>query len=195
MPKSTNYILGIDEAGRGPIAGPVVAAAVLLPIDFNNPLIMDSKKLTPTQREKAKKIIINEAIDWSFAVVENHIIDKINILNATYMAMIKAIVQIKHKYDVILVDGNRFPYRTINGTPVKCIVKGDTKIMQISAASIIAKTIRDKIMENLHTYYPQYNWKKNKGYPTTEHRNAINKFGISPYHRRTFNLIKQKHLF
>ncbi len=197
MKKSTSYILGVDEAGRGPLAGPVVAAAVILPTTIENELIRDSKKLTEKQRLKAKNIIINNAIDWSFAVVDPKTIDEINILNATFLAMTKAIAQINGKYDKILIDGNKFPYKKLNGVPIECIVKGDSKFVQISAASIIAKTIRDKIMEDLHSYFPQYNWKKNKGYPTKEHRNAIKKHGITPYHRKSFRLfpVEQLSLF
>ena len=194
MPKSTSYILGVDEAGRDPLASPVVAAAVILPCSLDDELIIDSKKLSEKQRLKAKNIVINNAVAWSFAVVDPGTIDEINILNATFLAMIKAIVQVPVKYDKILIDGNRFPYKKLNNVPVECIVKGDSKFREISAASIIAKTIRDKIMEDLHYYFPQYNWKRNKGYPTKEHKEAIKKYGITPYHRKSFRLFYPEQL-
>jgi Ribonuclease HII len=181
--------VGCDEAGRGCLAGPVVAAAVILPKDFKNKLLNDSKKLTELQRNKLRPIIESEAINWAVGIVSPKEIDEINILNASFKAMHLAIDQLKNKPELILVDGNRFNnYKDIDH---KCIVKGDSKYMSIAAASILAKTYRDEIMMKLHAKHPNYLWAKNKGYPTKEHRNAIEKQGATYYHRKSFTLLSK----
>jgi len=175
---------GCDEAGRGCLAGPVIAAAVILPGDFTNELLNDSKQLNEKQRDCLRIIIEKEAIVWSVAAVDNMEIDNINILNASILAMHKAIDGLTIQPDYIIVDGNKFkPYKD---TPHKTIVKGDGKYMSIAAASILAKTHRDELMRNLDSEFPQYNWKKNKAYPTKRHKAAIKEFGKTPYHRLTF---------
>ena len=179
---------GCDEAGRGCLAGPVVAAAVILPPNFSNPLLNDSKKLTERQREGLRTIIEHEAIAWAVAFCDNNEIDSINILNASISAMQKALDKLAIRPEHIIVDGNRFkPY---GNTPYQCIVKGDGKYMSIAAASILAKTHRDEYMTNMHEQYPCYNWKKNKGYPTKDHRKAIEEFGTCELHRMSFRLIE-----
>lgn len=181
---------GCDEAGRGCLAGPVVAAAVILPPNFRNDLLNDSKQLTVHQRDTLRPIIEKESIAWAVAMVDNHEIDEINILNASIEAMHRAVKQLTIKPEHLLIDGNRFhPYENI---PHTCIVKGDAKFLSIAAASILAKTHRDELMRRLDTEFPQYNWRKNKGYPTREHRAAIEKFGATPYHRMTFRLLDQQ---
>ena len=181
--------VGCDEAGRGCLAGPVVAAAVILPKDFKNKLLNDSKKLTELQRNKLRPIIESEALNWAVGIVSPKEIDEINILNASFKAMHLAIDQLKNKPELILVDGNRFNnYKDIDH---KCIVKGDSKYMSIAAASILAKTYRDEIMMKLHAKHPNYLWAKNKGYPTKEHRNAIEKQGATYYHRKSFTLLSK----
>ena len=181
--------VGCDEAGRGCLAGPVVAAAVILPKDFKNKLLNDSKKLTELQRNKLRPIIESEALNWAIGIVSPKEIDEINILNASFKAMHLAIDQLKNKPELILVDGNRFNnYKDIDH---KCIVKGDSKYMSIAAASILAKTYRDEIMMKLHAKHPNYLWAKNKGYPTKEHRNAIEKQGATYYHRKSFTLLSK----
>ena len=178
---------GCDEAGRGCLAGPVCAAAVILPDDFSNDLLNDSKKLTEKQREQLRPIIEQEALSWAVAFVDNHEIDQINILNASILAMHKALDQLDIRPEHILIDGNRFKqYAEI---PHLCIIKGDGKYMSIAAASILAKTHRDEYMENLHQQFPVYNWKKNKGYPTKEHRQGISLYGSNDYHRSSFKLL------
>lgn len=179
--------VGCDEAGRGCLAGPVFAAAVILPPEFNHPILNDSKKLSSRQRDLLREIIIANAIDYSIQSVSNTEIDKINILNASILAMHKAIKEIRKAHpDIILVDGNRFkPVRGINH---KCIIKGDGIFTSIAAASVLAKTSRDQYMRQLHEEYPQYGWNINKGYPTKMHREAIAKFGVSPYHRISYKL-------
>lgn len=179
--------VGCDEAGRGCLAGPVFAAAVILPPEFNHPILNDSKKLSSRQRDLLREIIIASAIDYSIQSVSNTEIDKINILNASILAMHKAIKEIRKAHpDIILVDGNRFkPVRGINH---KCIIKGDGIFTSIAAASVLAKTSRDHYMRQLHEEYPQYGWNINKGYPTKMHREAIAKFGASPYHRISYKL-------
>jgi len=178
---------GCDEAGRGCLAGPVTAAAVILPKDFSNPLLNDSKQLTANQRDVLRKIIEHEAVSWAVAMVDNEEIDKINILKASIKAMHLAVNQLSVCPDFLLIDGNRFiKYKDI---PYKCIIKGDAKFQSIAAASILAKTHRDEYMEQMHEKYPNYEWNKNKGYPTTIHRKAIEKYGITPLHRKTFKLI------
>ncbi|HPQ08443.1 MAG TPA: ribonuclease HII [Bacteroidia bacterium] len=186
---SKKIVVGCDEAGRGCLAGPVVAAAVILPLDFSNELINDSKQLSLDQRLKAREIIINSAIDFAIAECSPEEIDKFNILNASILAMHKALEKLKKKFQLILVDGNRFkPYKNF---PHKCIIKGDATYFSIAAASILAKTERDNIMQRLSEEFPQYHWHKNKGYPTLEHREAIYKFGISPYHRKSFSICQE----
>ena len=182
---------GCDEAGRGCLAGPVFAAAVILPDNFSNPLLNDSKQLTEKQREKLRPIIEQEAVAWAVAQVDNHEIDRINILNASILAMHKALDALSIRPEHIIVDGNRFKqYDTI---PHLCIIKGDGRYMSIAAASVLAKTHRDEYMQKIHQEYPNYNWQKNKGYPTADHRNAIAQIGITNYHRSSFNLIDKQY--
>ncbi len=182
--------VGCDEAGRGCLAGPVVAAAVILPKKFRNKELNDSKKLTKHQRDLLNPIIKKEAMAWAIGIISHKEIDIINILNASFKAMHVAISQLKIKPELILVDGNRFnKYETIDH---KCIIKGDSKYMSIAAASVLAKTYRDEIMCQLHDKNPAYLWSKNKGYPTKEHREAIKNHGISEYHRMSFTLLKNK---
>lgn len=177
---------GCDEAGRGCLAGPVFAAAVILPDDFSNELLNDSKKLSAHQRELLRPVIEQEALAWAVAAVDNHEIDEINILNASILAMHRALDHLHTTPHYIIIDGNRFKkYRDI---PHQCIVKGDGKYMSIAAASVLAKTYRDEYMEKLDRDFPQYNWKQNKGYPTQEHREKIREHGITDFHRRSFNL-------
>lgn len=184
---------GCDEAGRGCIAGPVVAAAVILPRGMDFPEFDDSKKLTEKQREKLRVKVLENAAAYGVGVVSAEEIDEINILNASFLAMHRAIDQLKIRPELLLIDGNRFnKYHDIKH---QCIVGGDAKYQAIAAASILAKTTRDHIMEELDTQYPNYNWKKNKGYPTIEHKNAVAEFGMSPYHRKTFNMSIQLKLF
>ena len=184
---------GVDEAGRGCLCGPVVAAAVILPKDFQNQTLNDSKQLTHKQRQALREIIEKEAIAYGVGFVSNEEIDQINILNASFLAMTRAIEQIKTPIELLLIDGNRF--RSQLTIPYKCIVKGDAKYSSIAAASILAKTHRDEYMETLAKEYPHYNWQKNKGYPTKEHRETIRQFGITPHHRKTFNLLGELSLF
>lgn len=184
---------GCDEAGRGCLCGAVVAAAVILPKDFHNQLINDSKQITEKKRKGLRKIIEKEAVAYAVSFVGNEEIDKINILNASFLAMSQAVENLKTKPELILIDGNRF--KTELNIPFKCIVKGDAKYQSIAAASILAKTYRDEYMETLSKEYPEYNWQKNKGYPTKEHRQAIKQFGITPHHRKTFNLLGNLSLF
>lgn len=178
---------GCDEAGRGCLAGPVVAAAVILPKDFKHDLLNDSKKLSESQRKKLRPIIEQEAIAWAVGIVDEKEIDAINILNASFLAMHRAVDQLNFIPEHLLIDGNRFnAYSTI---PHTCIIKGDGKFLNIAAASVLAKTYRDEIMEELHEKHPLYNWKKNKGYPTKEHRRAILEHGECNYHRKSFTLL------
>lgn len=179
--------VGCDEAGRGCLSGPVVAAAAILPKGFKHPLLNDSKKLTEKQRDMLRVVIENEFEHWAVGVVSEKEIDEINILNASFLAMHRAIDQLNAIPELILVDGNRFnPYKEIAH---QTIVKGDEKYMSIAAASILAKTYRDDIMKKLGEEYPNYNWKKNKGYPTVQHREAIRQFGDTEYHRKSFKLL------
>ncbi len=181
---------GCDEAGRGCLAGPVVAAAVILPKDFYHPLLNDSKQLTEKQRQKLRPIIENEAIAWGVSIVDNKEIDEINILNASITAMQRAVASLKQQPEHLLIDGNKFkPYKEI---PHTCIVKGDSKFMSIAAASILAKTHRDEIMENYAIEFPGYGWEKNKGYPTKAHRKAIEESGVTKLHRLTFRLLDEQ---
>lgn len=178
-----NFIAGCDEAGRGPLAGPVIAAAVIFPNDFFCEEINDSKKLTEKQREKLFPFILNNALTYSVASVSHGMIDKINILNASLLAMKTAIDRLQITPDLILIDGNKvFKYPV----PVIPIVKGDSKSFSVAAASIIAKVVRDRIMKRLDIHYPAYNWKKNKGYPTKRHLEAVGLYGTTPLHRKTF---------
>ena len=178
---------GCDEAGRGCLAGPVVAAAVILPEKFRNELLNDSKKLSEKQRMNLRPIVEQEALAWSVGIVSPEEIDKINILNASFLAMHRAIDQLHQAPEQLLIDGNRFnPYPN---TPHHCIIKGDGKYLSIAAASVLAKTYRDEIMEELDFDFPEYTWKNNKGYPTVAHRNAIRKIGASPHHRKSFQLL------
>ena len=178
---------GCDEAGRGCLAGSVYAAAVILPKDFQDEELNDSKQLTEHQRYKLREIIERNAIAWAVGVVSPEEIDKINILNASFLAMHRAISSLKVKPEFLLIDGNRFnKYKDI---PYQTIVKGDGKYLSIAAASILAKTYRDDYMNKLDQEYPQYDWKDNKGYPTKKHRQAIRDYGVTPYHRMTYNLL------
>jgi len=177
---------GCDEAGRGALAGPVVAAAVILPKRYRNEILNDSKQLSALTRETLRKEICEKAVSWNVAMVDNNEIDQINILRATYKAMHLAIEGLSRKPEFLLVDGNYFiPFKDI---PFKTIIEGDSKFMSIAAASVLAKTYRDEYMIKLHDEYPQYGWKTNKGYPTPEHKEAIEKYGVTPYHRKTFHL-------
>ena len=181
---------GCDEAGRGCLAGPVFAAAVILPDQFNHPLLNDSKQLTEHQRNTLRPIIEQEALAWCVGVVTATEIDEINILNASILAMHRALDGLGIRPEAILVDGNRFkPYHDI---PSTCIVKGDATYRSIAAASILAKTHRDEFMDRIAAEYPQYAWDKNKGYPTKAHRQAIEHTGPSPYHRMSFRLIDRQ---
>ena len=178
---------GCDEAGRGCLAGPVCAAAVILPPDFSNPLLNDSKQLTEKQRYALRPVIEEQALAWAVSMVDNHVIDRINILKASITAMHRALDQLKLRPQHILVDGNRFiPYGDI---PFTTIVKGDGKMLSIAAASVLAKTYRDDFMNRISCDYPQYGWLENKGYPTAAHREAIRRYGVTPYHRISFNLL------
>jgi ribonuclease HII len=188
----SNYKLecGTDEAGRGCLAGPVTAAAVILPSAFENSLLNDSKQLSESKRAFLRPIIELEALTFSVAHVFEEDIDKINILNASILAMHKAVSSLKTTPEFIIVDGNRFkPLQTI---PYETIIKGDGKYLSIAAASILAKTYRDAYMDTIHEEYPMYNWKQNKGYPTAEHREAIKKYGITKYHRKSFRLLPEQ---
>jgi ribonuclease HII len=181
--------VGVDEAGRGCLAGDVYAAAVVLPDGFSNELLNDSKQLTEKQREQLREVIEREAVAWAVGVVTAKEIDEINILNASILAMHRALAQVEQKLQFrhIIVDGNRFkPYKDIAH---QTVVKGDGKYMSIAAASVLAKTHRDEYMCRLHEEYPQYDWKGNKGYPTKKHRLAIEQYGTTPYHRMTFRLL------
>lgn len=188
---------GCDEAGRGCLAGAVYAAAVILPDDYQNELLNDSKQLTERRRYQLREEIERDAISWAVGVVSPEEIDHINILNASILAMHRALDQLTVRPEAVIVDGNRFkPYRpTVDGTqqttalPHTCIVKGDGKYLAIAAASILAKTYRDDYMNRLAEEYPQYDWLSNKGYPTRKHRDAIRQYGITPYHRKTYNLL------
>lgn len=178
---------GCDEAGRGCLSGPVFAAAVILPKKFKNKLLNDSKQLSDAQRKELRPIIEQEAIAWAVAQVSVDEIDSINILNASFLAMHKAIAGLKTIPELLLIDGNRFkPYKNI---PHQCIIKGDGKYLSIAAASILAKTYRDDLMDQLHEQFPQYHWLNNKGYGTEKHRDAIREFGTTEHHRKSFRLL------
>ncbi len=177
---------GCDEAGRGCLAGPVFAAAVILPKNFRHPVLTDSKKLSAKQREILREEIISTAIAWNVASVDNHEIDELNILRASIKAMHLAIDGLRKKPQFLLIDGNRFyPYKGIDH---ETIIKGDTLFFSIAAASVLAKTFRDEYMQQIHLEYPHYGWNRNKGYGTSLHRDAIIKYGTTPYHRKSFSL-------
>ncbi len=178
---------GCDEAGRGCLAGPVVAAAVILPEDFSHALLNDSKKMTDKQRYALRPIIEEQAIAWAVGIIDNTEIDEINILKASFKAMHKAVDQLKIRPEQLLIDGNRFiPYPEI---PHLCMIKGDGRFMNIAAASVLAKTYRDDLMNELHEQFPFYGWDKNKGYPTKAHRSGIEQHGVTPFHRMSFTLL------
>ena len=184
------YVAGTDEAGRGCLAGPVTAAAIILPKDFDNKLINDSKILNLQTRNSLKSCLEKDAICYGVAHVFMEEIDQINILNASILAMHRALEKLNKTPNHIIVDGNRF--KPFNDIPYDCIIKGDGKYMSIAAASILAKTYRDAYMEKIHEEFPMYNWKQNKGYPTREHREAIKEFGATPYHRESFKLLPEQ---
>lgn len=179
---------GCDEAGRGCLAGPVFAAAVILPKDFKNSILNDSKQVSEKKRDQLRILIERDALDWAIGIVDQYEIDKINILNASFLAMHRALDQLKMNTKLILVDGNRFKiYKKIKH---ECIIKGDGKYASIAAASILAKTHRDEFMARISLSHPEYQWNKNKGYPTKNHRSAIEKYGSCKFHRKSFRLLK-----
>lgn len=181
---------GLDEAGRGCLAGPVVAAAVILPPDFHHPVLNDSKKLQKKQRDLLREEICKEALHWAVGIVSHQEIDEINILYASFLAMHRAVDQFSIQPEFLIIDGNLFKkYQEI---PHECIVKGDGKYFSIAAASVLAKTFRDEIMENLALEFPEYGWEQNAGYPTIKHRDAIATFGTTPYHRLSFRLLPEE---
>lgn len=181
---------GTDEAGRGCIAGPVTAAAVILPKTFKNKTLRDSKKITAKNRNILREILESECASYGVTHVYMETIDEINILNSSILAMHQSIEKLNPVPEHIIVDGNRFkPFKNI---PFECIIKGDDKFLSIAAASILAKTHRDEYMAKIHEEFPMYNWKKNKGYPTKEHRDAIRKYGITKYHRKSFKLLPEQ---
>ncbi len=184
----SNHLIeaGCDEAGRGCLAGPVFAAAVILPNNYSNPLLNDSKKLTAAQRNKLRLVIENDALAWNVEMVDNIEIDRINILNASILAMHKSLANLSLIPELILVDGNRF--KSYQDIPHECIIKGDGLYLSIAAASILAKTHRDEYMLKLHETYSSYGWNRNMGYPTLEHRRKILQVGSTPYHRLTFTV-------
>jgi ribonuclease HII len=181
---------GTDEAGRGCLAGPVTAAAVILPANFENKILNDSKQLSEKLREQLKPIIEEQAVSFAVTHLEPLVIDEINILNASIKAMQESILKLDPKPEYIIVDGNRF--KPVLDIPHSCIVKGDAKFMSIAAASVLAKTYRDEYMNRIHEEFPMYNWKQNKGYPTQEHREAIRKYGVTKYHRMSFRLLPEQ---
>lgn len=185
-----NLESGTDEAGRGCLAGPVTAAAVILPANFENKILNDSKTLSEKTREQLRPIIEEQAVSFAVTHLEPLVIDKINILNASIKAMQESILKLNPKPEYIIVDGNRF--KPVLDIPHSCIVKGDAKYMSIAAASILAKTYRDEYMNRIHEEFPMYNWKQNKGYPTQEHRDAIKKYGVTKYHRMSFRLLPEQ---
>lgn len=184
------YETGTDEAGRGCLAGPVTAAAVILPEDFELELLNDSKQLSEKLREYLRPLIQEKAICYHIKHIDPEIIDEINILNASIRAMQECITQLNPVPHYIIVDGNRF--KPVKDIPHSCIVKGDSKFLSIAAASVLAKTYRDDYMNKLHEEFPMYNWKQNKGYPTLQHREAIRKYGITKYHRKSFRMLPEQ---
>ncbi len=186
----TKIEVGCDEAGRGCLAGPVVAASVILPKDFTHPLLNDSKQVSEKKRSILKTVIQEHALAYAVGVVDHKEIDEINILNASFLAMHRALDKIKFPFESILVDGNRF--KKYKDSEHHCIIKGDGKYLNIAAASILAKTYRDELMESLDEEFPVYSWKKNKGYPTKAHRSAIREFGVNKNHRLTFRLLPEQ---
>ena len=186
----TFFEAGTDEAGRGCLAGPVTAAAIILPEKFNHNTLNDSKQLSEAKRTLLKPILEEEAVCFSVSHVFQEEIDEINILNASFLAMHRAIAQLSPQPEFLIVDGNRFkPYPKIEH---QCIIKGDSKYMSIAAASVLAKTYRDEYMARIHEEFPMYNWKKNKGYPTKEHREAIRSYGLTKYHRKSFRQLPEQ---
>ncbi|MDR2949643.1 MAG: ribonuclease HII [Prevotella sp.] len=181
---------GCDEAGRGCLAGPVFAAAVVLPKDFECEELNDSKQLTEKERYLLRPIIEEKAVAWAVGIVDHKEIDKVNILNASFLAMQRAVAALKIRPQHLLIDGNRF--KKYEDIPHTCVVKGDGKLLPIAAASVLAKTYRDDYMLKLHEEYPLYDWDHNKGYPTKKHRTAIKDYGVTPYHRLTFNLTERQ---
>lgn len=190
--KYSEFILecGTDEAGRGCLAGPVTAAAVILPESYNLPLLNDSKQLSEKTRAQLKPIIEAQAVSFAVTHLDPLVIDDINILNASIKAMQESILKLNPIPEYIIVDGNRF--KPLNQIPYTTIVKGDSKYLSIAAASVLAKTYRDEYMDKIHEEFPMYNWKKNKGYPTAEHREAIKKYGTTKYHRMSFRLLSEQ---
>ena len=181
---------GTDEAGRGCLSGPVVAAAVILPKDFKHNLLNDSKQLSEKKRNELRPYIEQNALAFGVSFIYQEEVDELNVLQASITGMHRSIALLNIKPEFIIVDGNKFkPYKNI---PSETIIKGDAKYMSIAAASVLAKTYRDEYMEKIHQDFPQYNWKKNKGYPTKEHRNAIREFGVTKYHRKTFKLLPEQ---
>ncbi len=187
---NTPYEAGTDEAGRGCLAGPVTAAAILLPPDFYHPLLNDSKQVSEKNRKILRPILEAAAIDFKVTHLDHHIIDEINILNASIKAMQQSLIALQPTPTFIIVDGNRF--KPVANIPHQTIVKGDAKYLSIAAASILAKTYRDDYMEQLHEEFPMYHWNTNKGYPTQEHRDAIRKYGSCIYHRQSFRLLPEQ---
>ena len=178
---------GVDEVGRGCLAGPVVAASVILPKNYQNPILNDSKKLNHVVRKALTAQLKKDAVAYAIGEISHTIIDEVNILNATYLAMHQSIEALRVTPELLLIDGNRFkPYKSI---PYECIVKGDGKYLSIAAASVLAKTYRDELMEKLDIEFPHYGWAKNVGYPTVKHRAGIQEFGVTPYHRKSFKLL------
>jgi len=188
--KENTVEAGCDEAGRGCLAGPVFAAAVILPSGFENELLNDSKMLTEKERFELRPVIENEALAWAVEAVSNEEIDEVNILNASFIAMNRAVLQLKLQPEHLLIDGNRFRPQT--KIPFTCMIKGDGRFFSIAAASVLAKTYRDDFMTKIHNEFPNYDWKQNKGYPTKKHRDAIRIFGITKYHRKTFRLLNEQ---
>ena len=181
---------GCDEAGRGCLAGPVFAAAVILPSTFKNEMLNDSKKLTEKRRYELRPLIEKEALAWAVVAVDNREIDEVNILNASFLAMNRAVEKLNIQPEHLLIDGNRF--RTKSKIPYTCMIKGDGRFYSIAAASVLAKTYRDDYMEEIHNEFPNYDWNKNKGYPTIKHREAIKVFGSTKYHRMSFRLLDEQ---